>query len=223
MVARMWWMVHKDLLSESRARQAWPAMLLSGVVVVLLFGLSMDLPPQERQRLAGAMLWLATFFAGMTAIDRSFASEREARCWEALLLYPVAPATVFLAKLAVNWLALAALDCVLIPLFVVLCDVPLLARPACALLVVVLGNLAIASLGTLIGALASGLRQGGSLLVLLVLPLAVPVVLVAAEATRLMIESSLPAEWWRWIQLLCAFVVVSITAGVVLFEYVIEE
>jgi heme exporter protein B len=198
-------------------------MLLFGVVVTVVFGLQMDLLPQQKHQIVGALLWLATFFAGMSAIDRSFASEREARCWEALLSYPVAPATIFLAKLVVNVLAVAALQCVLIPLFVVLCDVPLLGNPGAMLLIAVLGNLGIASVGTLLSAMAGGTRQNGSLLVLLVLPLAVPVVLAAAEATRLMAEGNIAAEWWRWIQLLGAFDVIFITAGVVLFEFVIEE
>lgn len=223
LVSKLWWIIHKDLLSECRARRVWPTMLLLGVVVALVFGLQMDSLAQQKHRVVGALLWLATFFAGMTAIDRSFASERESHCWEGLLLYPISPTTIFLAKLIVNLLALVALECVLIPLFVVFCDVPLLARPGAMLLVTLLGDLGIAAIGTLVSALAGGLRQGGNLLVLLVLPMAVPVVLAAAEATRLSIEGNLAADWWRWVQLLGAFAVIFTTAGMVLFDFVIEE
>jgi ABC-type transport system involved in cytochrome c biogenesis ATPase subunit len=74
----------------------------------------------------GGLLWLAVFFAGLTAVDRSFAAEREEGCWEGLKLLPIPPSVVYLAKLAVNFTALTLLECLLIPLFFVLSDVPLL-------------------------------------------------------------------------------------------------
>ncbi|MEE8452682.1 MAG: heme exporter protein CcmB, partial [Thermoguttaceae bacterium] len=91
------------------------------------------------------------------------------------------------------------------------------------LLVALLGNLGIASIGTLLSALATSIRQNGNLLVLLVLPMVIPVVLGAAEATRLIAENDLGDAWWRWIQLLAAFAVIFITAGTVLFEFVVED
>jgi len=198
-------------------------MLLLGVVVALVFSIQMDFSPEQKQRMVGSLLWLATFFAGTLAIDRSFACEREEGCWEGLLTYPISPTSIYLAKLAVNVVALAALQCVLVPLFVVLSDVPLLAHPGAMLLVALLGNLGIAALGTLLSALAGGIRQGGNLLALLMLPMAVPVVLASAEATRLVVEGDFGAEWWRWIQLLGAFAIIFVTAGMVLIDFLVEE
>jgi heme exporter protein B len=221
--AKLWWIIHKDLVSECRARRVWPAMLLLGIVVALVFSVQMNLLPDQKRAIVGSLLWLAIFFAGMLAVDRSFASEREEACWEGLLLYPVSPAVVYLAKLAVNVVALAALQGVLIPLFVVFSDVPLFAHPWAMLLVALLGNLGIAAVGTLLSALAAGIRQSGNLVVLLVLPMAIPVVLAAAEATRLLAQESLGLQWWRWAQLLGAFAVIFITAATVLFDYVVED
>jgi heme exporter protein B len=198
-------------------------MLLLGVVVALVFSLQMDLLPEQKQRLLGGLLWLAIFFAGMVAIDRSFAAEREEGCWEGLLLYPIRPAAVYLAKLAVNAVALAACQGVLIPLFAVLSGVSLGTHPWAVLLVAVLGNLGLAAVGTLLSALCAGMRQSGSLLALLVLPMAVPVVFAAAEATRLIAADDLGAEWWRWVQLLAGCAIVFVTAGAVLFDYLIED
>lgn len=223
MAAKLWWIIQKDLLSEYRAARVWPTMLLFGIVVAVVFSAQADWLSSEKGRVVGSLLWLATFFAGMSAIDRSFALEREEGCWEGLLSYPVSPAAVFWAKLTVNVLAIGALQCVLIPLFVVLCDVPLLRHPVAMAAVALLGNVGISAVGTLLSALASGLRNAGSLLVLLVLPLAVPVVLAASEATRLMLADDLGAEWWRWVQLLGAFAVIFVTAGTVLFDFVVEE
>jgi hypothetical protein len=51
----------------------------------------------------------------------------------------------------------------------------------------------------------------------------IPLVLGAAEATRLAIEHDFGPNWWRWMQLLAAFAIVFVTAGTVLFEYAIED
>ena len=223
MLTNIWWIVHKDLVTEFRARRVWPTMLLLGIVVGLVFSVQMEALSDQKQRIIGGLLWLAIFFAGMTAIDRSFASEREEGCWEGLKLYPISPTTVYLAKLMVNAVALAVLQCLLIPLFFTLADLPLLAHPGELVLIAVLGNLGITAIATLLSALATGIRKGGNLLVLLVLPLAIPVLLAAAESTRLLVENQINDAWWRWIQLLGALAVVFITAGTILYEYAIED
>jgi heme exporter protein B len=216
-------MVHKDLASEWRARRVWPAMLLFGIVVALVFSVQMDLLPDQRAKIAGGLLWLAIFFAGVPAIDRSLASERDEGCWDALRLYPMPSTLIYLAKLLTNVTALAALECFIVPLFIVLCGVSLDAHPWHVVLIAALGNVGISAVGTLVSALVAGMRQGGGLLALVVLPLSVPVVLAAAEATRLLLEGDPGPEWWRWIQLLATFAVVFITAGVTLFDFAIED
>jgi heme exporter protein B len=173
--------------------------------------------------LVAGLYWLAVFFAGLLAVDRSMATEREENSWEALFSYPLSPATVYWAKVAANTLALAALQVILLPLFVALSGVPMLAHPAAMILVAFLGALGIAALGTLLSAVSAGLRQTAGLLGLLLLPLLVPVILSAVEATRLLAVGELGPDWWRSVQFLGAFAVIFLTAGTVLFEFAIED
>ena len=223
MAKKLWWMIHKDLVSECRARRVWPAMALLGIVVALVFSIQMDLATNQKREMIGGLLWLAIFFAGMVAMDRSFAAERDEGCWDGLSLCPVSPTTIYLAKLTSNVVAMAALETILIPLFVVLSGVELTGHLRAMVLVAVLGNLGIAAVGTLLSAMSAGIRHNASLLVLLVLPLATPVVLAAAEATRLVAEGSLGTQYWGWVRLLGGFAVVFVTAGAVLFDYVVED
>jgi heme exporter protein B len=198
-------------------------MLLFGIVVAAAFCLPLDLPAEQQRQFGGTLLWLATLFAGMLAMDRSFAAERDEGCWEALLAYPVTPAAVYLAKLAGNVLALGALQLVLVPVFAVLAGIPVAQHPWAMLAVAALGNLGISAVGTLLSALTAGLRQTAGLLVLLVLPAVAPVVLAAAEATRLAAAPELGEAWWRWLQLLAAFAVVFTAAGAALIDFLVEE
>ncbi len=223
MLTHFWWIIQKDLMSELRARRTWPAMLVLGIVVALVFSLQMDLLLEQKQQVVGGLLWLAIFFAGMTAVDRSFAVEHEEGCWQGMKLLPVGPCIVFLAKWVVNVVALLALACLLIPLFFVLGELPLWAHADEMLLIAVLVCPGLAAVGTLVSALAIGSGRGGSPLVLVVLPLVIPVLLAAAECTRLVVQGQFDDSWWRWIQLLGAFAVVFTTAGTLLFDYAIED
>lgn len=218
-----WWLVHKDLLREFRAPRVWPGMLLLGIVLALIIAMQVDLPQDQQGVLMASLFWLAAVFAGSVALDRSFSGERVAGCWQALLLYPISPGTIFAAKTTVNFLALCCLDCILLPAFVVFSDVSLLARPGPLLVVVVLANLGVAATGTLASALTSGLTQRGNLLVLLLLPLISPVALGAAQATRLLVAGDAQGEWLRWAQLLAVFAALFLTMGTLLFEFVIED
>ena len=94
---------------------------------------------------------------------------------------------------------------------------------AILLLIALLGNLGLASVGTLLSGLATTMGRSGSLLTIVVLPLVIPVVLGAAEATRLLLQGADTTAWWRWIQLLGVFSIVFVTAGIVLFDFAIEE
>lgn len=222
MAGNLWWLIHKDLITEWRARRVWPVMLVLGAVVAVLMSLQLDWLPHHKPRVACSLYWLAVFFAGMLAVDRSFAAEREENCWEALTLYPLSPTTLFIAKLIVNSLALGAVQAVLIPLFGVLCDVPWHVSPAALLLIVACGNVGIAAVGTLISAVAARIGRD-NLLAILVLPLVVPVLVAASEASQRLVTTDAGGDWWPWFELLVAFSVIYVTAGAVLMEFVLEE
>jgi heme exporter protein B len=125
---KFWWLLHKDLITEYRSRQIWPSMLLLGSVVVLAFSIQLQ-TLVDRERAAGGLLWLAIFFSSTVAVDRSFAAERDDGCLDGLMSYPVPAGMLYLQKLAGNMLAMICLEFLLVPLFVVLTGVPLLAHP----------------------------------------------------------------------------------------------
>jgi heme exporter protein B len=220
---QLWWIIHKDLLCEYRGRRVWPAMVVLGVVVVLILAIQMGLLPDQKQQICGGMLWLAIFFAAVLALDRSFAAEHDDGCWNALQLYGATPTTVYLAKVLVNGIWITAIEALLIPLFIVLADVPLLRHPVELLLVVFLGNVGLAAAGTLLGAMTAGLRKGGNLTAMVVLPITFPQLMAAAEATRLLTADVIDAACWRWLQLLGLFALMFLVAGAALVDFVVEE
>jgi heme exporter protein B len=219
----LWWLVHKDLTRELRARSVWPGMLLLGLVLVFMLATQIDLPMEQKGRVVGGLLWVAVFFAGTLTLDRSFANERKDGCWQSLTLYPIAPSVLFLAKMVVNVTSLVILETLLIPLFIVMTDVPLLAQPEAIALVALLSNIGFAAVGTLVSAVTTDLRNRGGLIALLLLPMAVPVVFGCAEATSITLAGEIDESWWQWIQLLSVFAIVFTVVGALAFEFVLEE
>lgn len=219
----LWWLIQKDLTREFRAHRAWPRALLLGVVLVVLVSAQIDLPMNQQAGAIGGLLWITIFFSGTVLIERSFVGEREDGCWQALQLYPISPSLIFLAKTVVNTAAILILACVLIPLFVVLTDVPLLMRPGLMALIVVLGSAGLAAVGTLVSGVTASLRDGGGLVALLLLPLATPILLSSAEATRLALTSNADPLWSWWMHVLTAFVVVFTVLGTLVFDFAMEE
>ena len=218
-----YWLVWKDVVSECRARQAWPAMLMLGALVTFLFSAQLDSIVEGKSRVLAIEVWLAVYFAGMLALHRTFTTEQVEGCWDALRCYPITPAWIYVAKLTVNFLTLGALQIVILSLCVLLSNVPFHEHPGHMSLVAVLGIGGISSVGTLLSSLSLFSRLGASLLACLTLPLVAPVILAASEATRLVAENEIGPVWWRWVSLLGVFCVVFVTAGVVLVDFVFED
>lgn len=216
-------LVAKDLLAEWRLPRVWPATALVGLVLAATLTLPLELLPEQKRQLGPALLWVALLVGGLLAVERAFASEQEEGAWESLRMYPMSMAAVYLAKLASNALAVAGLQALLVPLFAVLTELPLGAQPFALVAVLALGNLAMASLGTLLSALAMGLRPLPAAVALLLLPAGVPVLLAAAEGTRLACEPALAPMFWRWLQYLGVFAAVFLAAGIVLVDFAVEE
>jgi len=219
----LWWLIHKDLRRAFRAQSIWPAMLLLGLLLVCLLGIHIDLPKEQTESLVGGLLWLSIAITGTLAVEWSFVSERENRCWETLTLYPVAPSVLYVAKLLINVVSLLVLEMVLIPVFTAITDVSLLLHPWAIISTAALGSIGFAAVGTLISAASMSLQNRGGVVALLFLPLVTPVVLACARATGMLLAEEIDAQWWRWIQFLTVFAIVSMSIGVVIFEVQLEE
>lgn len=223
MTAQLHWLIRKDLVGEFRARRLWAETIHLGILTAFLFGLQVELPGEYQRRVGATLFWFAVLFAGMPTMERCFAPDREEGFLDGLFLVPIRPSTIYFAKLVVNAVVLSGLACVLVPLWIGLLDVPMLERPVAFLPVVALAIVGIASVGTLLSALLGSARQRTGGLMLLVLPLVLPVVIAASEATRLAIEGDRGDEWQRWVMFLATFALVFVVAGWAFFEIAVKE
>ncbi len=221
MLAILW----KDLRIEWRTREMLSSLVVLGVLLVVTLGFAGQAGAAEASpgRLGGA-LWVSFLFAGMLGIQRSFLLERENACLSGLLVSPVDPARVYLAKLIGNVTVLACMQALLVPLGALFIGVPVAAAllPALAL-VLLLGNLGFAAVATVFAAIAVRTRAREVMLPVLVLPLLLPLVILAVRATGGVLGGDGLADVSDGVRYLVAFDVIYASAGWMLFEFIVRE
>lgn len=212
----------KDLVTEWRSRDRVVAMAVFSflVVVVLHFALPAG-DPEEARRLAPGLLWVAYVFAALLGLNRAFALELENEALAGLALAPADRGWVFLGKAAANFAILCAVQAATAVVFALAFAVDLAAVAPALAAVVALGALGICSVGTLFGAVSVRTRYREVMLPLLLLPLLVPVLLGAVDATAGLLETG--TLRWRPIQLLVVIDAIFLLVSFTSFEYVLDE
>ena len=179
-------LVQRDLRLGMRRPGEWLQPLIFFLVVTTLFPLATD-PQMSRLRdMAPAALWVAALLSSLLALELLFREDGQDGSLEQLAVSGLPLAWLLLAKCCVHWL-LTGLPLVLVaPLVATALGAPYAAIPGIlgALLV---GSVTLSLIGAVGAGLTLGLRRGGVLLALLVLPLAVPVLIFGARATALAI------------------------------------
>lgn len=209
----------KDLLCELRSRQTWTAMALFALLVLVVFNFAFDLRVENLAAVAPGVLWIAFVFASLLGLGRTVTIEHDQGAMDRLLLCPVDRKAVYLAKLLGNVVFIAAVEVVAIPIFAVIYNLPIFSGQL--LLIVALGTLGIATVGTLFSAMAANARAREVLLPVLIFPLLLPVVIGAVRATTGLIVA-LPGDA-PWVGLLAAFDVIFLSISTVVFQYVVED
>ena len=217
-------LVRKDLRAELRNLEAVPAMTLFAVSTFVLFHFALD-----RDRLAGSLasgvLWVALLFAAVLGINRLFVTEREQGGFDAFLLAPVDRTAMFVAKALVLFGFLVVVEVVAVLAFALLLLGPGLGQTVPELpLVLLLADAGLAVIGTLVGALAVQTRARDLIVPLLALPLSVPLLIAAAEATApLLAEGGAEALEGRWLAVLGLYDVVFGLLAYAVFDYLLED
>ncbi len=175
--------VRRDLLAALRRRSDLATTLVFFAIVASLFPLGIGPDTKLLRELAPGVLWVAALLACLLALNRLFAADYADGTLEQLVLAPQPLSLLVLAKVAAHWLTSGLPLIALAPLLALQFD---LAADALAVLLVslLLGTPVLSLIGAVGAALTLGLRGGGALLALLVLPLYVPVLIFGAGAVE---------------------------------------
>ncbi len=179
-------LVRRDLRLALRRPGEWLQPLVFFLVVTTLFPLATNPELSRLRDMAPAALWVAALLSSLLALELLFREDGQDGTLEQLAVSGLPLSWLLLAKTCVHWL-LTGLPLVLVaPLAATALGAPYASIPG-VLAALLLGSVALSLIGAVGAGLTLGLRRGGVLLALLVLPLAVPVLIFGARATALAI------------------------------------
>ena len=212
----------KDVLTERRSKAALNALLFFSLLLLFIFQFTLG---GDRERLTAALpglLWLGFVLSGLVGLGRTFLLERENDCWDGLLLTPGDKSAIYLGKVAGNLLLMLIVEAILLALFALFFNVDVgRALPALSL-VLVLGTIGFAALGTTFAAMTAHVRAREVLFPVLLLPVEVPVLLGSVKATEAALTGEPLSAVAQWLQLLAAADVIYLTVGLLTFDAILE-
>ncbi|WP_058912710.1 heme exporter protein CcmB [Entomohabitans teleogrylli] len=151
------------------------------LMVITLFPLGIGPEPQMLQRIAPGIIWVAALLSSLLAMERLFRDDWLDGSLEQMMLMPLPLPAVVLAKVIAHWVVTGLPLIILSPLVAMLLGLDIYSWYAMAL-TLLLGTPTLSFIGAIGVGLTVGLRRGGVLLSLLVLPLTIPLLIFATAA-----------------------------------------
>jgi heme exporter protein B len=176
--------VRRDLVLAMRRRSEIANPVLFFILVITLFPLGIGAQPKLLQAIAPGIIWVSALLATMLSLDSLFRSDFDDGSLEQILLSPHPTSILVLGKITAHWLTTGLPLLIVSPLLAVFLGMPNQSL-SILLLTLLLGTPILSLIGAVGVALTVGLRRGGMVLSLLVLPLYVPVLIFASNAVEM--------------------------------------
>lgn len=173
--------VQREILLATRRRGDWFTAQFFFVIVASLFPLGIGAEPETLQAIGPGVVWVAALLASLLSLDRLFADDYRDGALEQLMLAPYPHALLALGKALAHWIVSGVPLIIIAPVLGLQFDLP----PEALLTLIAslaLGTPVLSLLGSIGAALTLGLRGGGVLLGLLILPFFVPVLIFGTGA-----------------------------------------
>lgn len=200
------WIIKRDLLLAMRRQSDVLTTLFFFIIVVSLFPLSVGPEMNMLRTMAPGVVWVAALLASMLSLGRMFANDYVDGTLEQMLVSPQSLSLLVLGKAFAHWLVTGVPLVLMAPVLGIQYDLPgdaLFVLTAALLL----GTPVLSLIGAIGAALTLGLRGGGVLVSLLVLPLYIPILIFGAGA----VEANMAGmDFDAHLSLIGAFLLVSI-------------
>ena len=216
--------LRKDLKLELRTLETLTATLIFTTATFIVFHFALDRDELVAE-LASGVFWVTILFASSLTINRLLHNERAQGGYEALLLAPIDRNAILYAKVKFLFIALSVLELFAIVVFAILLLGPgfhsemLMLIPICLLV-----NLGLATIGTLISALATDTTARELLVPLMTLPLFIPLLIGASRATAPLFEvTPKVVDIVKWLGLMGLYDAVFLLLAIAVFEYIVGD
>jgi heme exporter protein B len=219
-------LLRKEVRLELRTFQVIPAMALFSVTTLIVFHFSLQENSVEGP-LAAGVLTITLLFSAILGVNRLFVADHEEDGFDGFLLAPVDRTALLVAKAIALFGFLVALEVVAVPAFdLMLLEPNLTSGDALGqtLLTLLLADLALATVGTLVGALAIQTRARDLIVPLIALPLLLPVVIGTAKLLApTFAAAGAQALPGRWLAILALYDLIFGLLAYAVFDFLIED
>jgi len=212
--------IYKDFQIELRSKYALNTVLafvVSSLLVVLFTLRAQALDPTPKS----GLVWIIILFAALSSLSRSFVMETERNTFDLLRLHGEAT-SVFLGKLFYNYIFTLFVNITTFFLYIFLLDMQI-ASGSAFIITLLLGTAGLSGVATMLAAVVSQADRKGAIFSVLSLPLMIPLILILVRTTRAALIEGGFEGFMNDFFALTGYVGVTITAGILLFDYIWEE
>ena len=211
--------LRKDLQAEFRSRELFSIMLLFALISILVFSYALELDQTVREEVVSGVIWVTIAFASILGLNRSLAIEQENGTLDAVLLAPIDRSAIFVGKALGNFIFVAVVGLLLLPLITILYNIPL--PVGTIILMLSLGILGFSTVGTILATITLQTRAKEALLPIVMLPFILPILLPAVSATSGMIKNT--PGWESWLQVLLVVDIIYLVMSLAMYRYIVED
>jgi heme exporter protein B len=213
----------KDLRIEARTGEVLVTTGVFAVLVAVMASVSFYVDSQRARELAPGVLWISVAFAGILAMGRTWAREREHDAFRGLMLAPVPRAGLWLGKALGSLAFLLVVEAILAPLVALLFHVEAWKVAGPLALLLGLGTVGFVAAGTTFAAMTVRTRARELVLSIVLFPLTSPALVAGVVGTREVLLGGGVEDLVAWSRILLAFDVVFVAGGLALAEPLLED
>lgn len=210
----------KEITQELRTKYALNTILAFTGAALLLILFTLSAQQLDEQPKSG-LVWIIILFAAMTGMMRSFVQESEKKTWGLLQLH-AKPTDIYLGKLFYNFLFLLILHLFTFFFYTVMMNLDVV-NLGYFIGSILFGAVGLSSVTTLTSAMIARADRKGAVFSVLCIPLVVPLLLILTRTTRFAFGDGLSASALNDMMALVGYCGVTISAGIMLFEYIWED
>lgn len=210
----------KEITQELRTKYAINTLLAftGAALLLVLFTLrAQQLDPTPKS----GLVWIIILFAAMTGMMRSFVQETEKKTWD-LLQLNANPTEVYTGKLLYNFLFLLILHLFTFFFYIIMMDLQIIS-PLYLISSILFGAAGLSSVTTLTSAMIAKADRKGAVFSVLCIPLLVPLMLILTRTTKIALVDGPDGSELNDLVALIGYCGATITAGVMLFDYIWED
>lgn len=215
--------VHKDLVTEYRSRQAFITTLFFGLLVLTVGNFSLGIASDQYGLIAPGVLWISFLFSGLLFLNHIMQIEKEDNTLSGILISPATPGQIFLGKMLSALIFLVALEAVLLPIFHVLFNFAFTINSLWLFLVIVLAALGYCSLGVLFSTISLGLKNRELILSVILFPVLIPLLIMAVKASIILLNHLHMGQFYSWLKMLIGFDIIFVVLSYWSYFWILEE